>query len=954
LASRESSVVPVITLRRFLVRAPLLRVAALEDPAAALRADPIGRDALSLAGARAGDAKVVARYGRRAAFRPTPRGLWAGVSAGEIGPRTRVKSGDPSAAYTVSWARLASLARALVDDPAIRDTTRVRVTPSLIVRGDTVAWIAGAAAAGTSAVDDGWREDAITDPIRIAIEWARDWILWTDLAAKLGDHDLAAFVDAGLLVTDLTPPLVGPPPLGWMIERITDHDVAMSLGAIEDALAREAPADALEILATLPGEAADPIHATLIHHGRYVLSEGAVARAASIAPLLFRLQHALASPIAERELDPSIAACVDTATEIFGAGALDLAAFALGDYGARPGSIDRAPAPSPPTSIVAYLIDRVVAAAKGESIELSIELSVDALDAILPPAAPPTTFELQLVPCREPRGAPPGTDWLLGLHAPAGSTWGRFAHAAGAGLAAALADLRDAERALLPDQQRVDVSFTPSADLADLATHPPLRDATLALTAWPDATTRAVTISDLELVATSSPVALRRGDGGRAITPSPLTRIRSTTAPPGVPQLVVGWSLVRQHAPWALAAPLLAALDRVPRITIDGFVVCPASWRIPDGVLAACRAGDLRAARAAIRRWRRDANVPRHIQIGFEDELLFVDLESPSAPEDLLLGPTVHEVWPPLDRLVDESGRRVEAIVAAIAPPTPTPAPAPATAPANANANANANAPRVPPPDRAAPPPDWRTFKLYGDASRHDRVLVGAIAPAIRSALRAKEIEAWFFLRYVDPPRRDHLRLRVRSRPRAKLDAFARRLDAALAPARATCDVVTVETAPYHPEHARYGGPPEAVFQADSERAVALLEEMIEYEHEYDHVHVHDAVDAAVRAMDALAASFGLEPPARHAVAADRRRAGGDPPDASTEARRRVRRLAPLLAATPTSRAPDRLDPAIALPPLLHLAINRVAGVDPRVEQLAYFVWERALASAIARLKDSR
>src|SRR5262249_26515845 len=224
----------------------------------------------------------------------------------------------------------------------------------------------------------------------------------------------------------------------------------------------------------------------------------------------------------------------------------------FGGYGVRPEATP-AQRPAPPSALVTLLLDRF-AAAEGEARFTAAEL-----DAILPGAPLPPTVELQLAPRAEPTG------WLLGWHAPAGATWGRFAHA--------LPEVAAALRALagLEPPGRLDVAFAPDPALADLATHPPIRAAALALPGWSDGPT--VTPAELTLAAPDMQL-----QGG---TPSPLARLRSTTAPPGVYQLLVGWSLHRQHAPWALALGPLAGLARLPRVVIDGFVIAPASWRLP-------------------------------------------------------------------------------------------------------------------------------------------------------------------------------------------------------------------------------------------------------------------------------------------------------------------------------------------------------------------------------------
>jgi hypothetical protein len=117
-----------------------------------------------------------------------------------------------------------------------------------------------------------------------------------------------------------------------------------------------------------------------------------------------------------------------------------------------------------------------------------------------------------------------------------------------------------AERRARPGEERLDVSFAPTRALADLAAHPPIRRAALALMGWPE---DAVPLAAVELVADGAalePLALRVGQ--TPICPSPLQRLRSTTAPPGVHRLLAGWSLQRQHAPWASIAWVLRSIPQ--------------------------------------------------------------------------------------------------------------------------------------------------------------------------------------------------------------------------------------------------------------------------------------------------------------------------------------------------------------------------------------------------------
>jgi len=841
----------VRVLPTFLYRAPLLPVGGKLEGALAEEALAIAR---VVPAARA-------NYERRAAFRATPHGLWAGVGVGRLGDETRAATGKMRAEVTVAYERLWRIARERLD-PA---TAKLRVAPSLVRDETTALWIAFG---DESEAEQ--RSAEIDDVLAALLDGAQKWVAWSALreAAGVDDEFLTLLVDDGLLVHDGAPPLVGPPPLEWMRARHGE-------------LAHE-----------------EPKHAVLVHEGEVTLSRAIVERAAALAPLLFRLQEALAPPIAERALEPDDA--LVATEEIFGAGAYDLGALALGRFGTPLDADAEPPARAQHPAVLRAIVEAIATRAEVATLDRA------ALETIAPEVALPATFELMLAPTR-------GEDWLIGLHAPAGSSWGRFLHTVGAPLVDAMQPLAE-----LPGS--VDVDFAPSLRLGDLTAHPPLRAQAIALSTWPEA---ALPLSSLALALDSARGAptLQAGDaqaGDATVVPMPSWRVRASTAPRGAARLVVGMPLVRQHAPWALQLGALADLPYVPRLVLDGFVVAPANWRIPplaDG--------------EALRRWRASERVPAHVQVGQGDELMLVALDAADALDELRGETRAYEVWPPLDASIDAGGRRIEAIVAVIADDSPPPAPLP----------------RVPLPGQTH---GWHTWKLFGAADRADRVLHGAIAPAIEAALAAEEIDRWFFLRYVDGPgRREHLRLRVRVPAMTSPARFDARLADALAPARAAGDVVTVERAEYHPEVGRYGADAihavEDVFASDSELVLVLADDQ------------SDPVERCVASYDALAAGAGLDEPARHALAQRRRAAYGlDRDDAlAEEYRARQPSLRRLVASPPAPFGAHRLRVATALAPLsparrlellpalLHLAAVRLGAR----EEAAIYFWERTRES---------
>jgi thiopeptide-type bacteriocin biosynthesis protein len=980
---------PFHAISRFLVRAPLLPVRSLRDPTRALRRHPLGATAVELASPElaaalqreSGSAAVAAfsRYARRAAFRPTPAGLLAGVAMGRLGSRTRLQTDRVEAVLAPTWERVAALGRALLEEPELRASLSLRIAPSLMATGVQAVWLGF----GSEGLDV--RSSEVDSVLAAVVDHAQQWTSWPAVAdavasatrGEVGDVDelLLVLIDRGVLCHDLAPPLVGSPALPWLAERLADLRADMDdlIEPIRERVRSISPSDlpaARAALAGLPGanQATTDVTGTLCHHprGEMTLSRRAVERAAACAPVLWRLQEALAGPVAERACDAGLAAQLDSVVEVFGAGALDLAALATGDYGSTLAETDEEPARGDGGfEVLAWLAEAVAqAAAAGE---FTITIRPEVLDAVLPAVGMPPTFELFLSPAREPPRAKPGTGWLLGLHAPAGASWGRFAGAIGAPMHEALADLAAAETQARPGERALDVAYAPSPALADLCAHPPVRAAALALTGWPNGA--AVTPAELVLVldpAAAEPWALR-DSGGHPIAPSPLHRVRSTTAPPGIYRLLAGWSFARQHAPWAFSWGALAGLSFLPRVLLDGFVVAPASWRVPSAAEIALP--------GALARWRRHGHIPAAVQAGEGDELLYLDLRAIGASAELahFAGGRVFEIWPPLDGLPDGGGRRVEAVVAVANIPEPGEIESLQSAIQATRAAGN-----VPPPAQVAPAAKWTSVRLYGAVERQDSVLLQAVGPAIRAALAAGEIDAWFFLPYIDEPgRRHHLRVRAHLCSERKSEAFARRLRRVLAPLCDRGDVARVETAGYFREAARYGGVElmpavEQLFQASSELVLTALEA------EDQGLVQADRVALAVRAADAMARGLGLDLTERVGLARRCReactRAGLlDEDHARQEYRQRSRRLftwltsaegdvlAPALAslqetaasAAQTSRAESRIVLQRKLPLLLHVQAVRLAGANVPAEALTYFLWHRTLQSIGARSKPT-
>ena len=214
-----------VPLSRVLLRAPLLPTASLRARRAALAAHPLGAAAIAiasptLAGAAAGPARdrSLTRYARRAAFRATPSGLLAGVCVGELGPKTEMATGTPAPHVAPSWARVDALARALLDEPTVRERVRLRAAPSVSVGAARSAGSAPGIRSTSPAPPSSTSASAASSTRRRLDGLARGPRPRGDADGRGGgradelDELLLALVDDGLLQTDLAPPLIGPPP----------------------------------------------------------------------------------------------------------------------------------------------------------------------------------------------------------------------------------------------------------------------------------------------------------------------------------------------------------------------------------------------------------------------------------------------------------------------------------------------------------------------------------------------------------------------------------------------------------------------------------------------------------------------------------------------------------------------------------------------------------------------
>ncbi|MEH1163998.1 lantibiotic dehydratase [Micromonospora sp. CPCC 205539] len=964
---------------------------------------------------------ALASYLVRMATRPTPFGLFAGVALGEWGDTAQLTLGPLTRRTRPDLAWLLDLVQQWEHHPAIRRGLRLTTHPAAHVR-------AGRAVLPDAAVGNGGSSVRATAVVREALTACR---AGTDYAALVGalastgrdpDRTRAAvdtLIERGFLVTGLRPALTGAPAREVaQVLATVDPSVAVALHGLLDALAEwdGLPAGAaLHLLPHLLARAeslrgraaaaqdrpldgarnngtstrtAAPQRATpdsaavfgvdATFAGSALRLPAEVAREASRAvDVLSRL-----SPWSTRF--PGLAAWRPGFVEAYGPDrlvpVLDLIGAGLPDLHATPPPRPR--------------YDRLLVRLAGET--LSAGDRVLWLDepriAELEGAAertgsiPDSVDLFCALAARDERAVDDG-DFLLvlsgvGVTAPAGRSFGRFAHLFDEGALAFLRDLAARDPARQADTPTVvaELTFAPVRPrAANVMVRPILPEHVIAVNGGPPPRGRHV-IPLAELAVT-----LREG------------RLRLVWTRTGADVLAYGLHLLSPGLSPPLAQFLHAVsfdgesgmLDRFswgpaehlpfrPRVQVGRVVLRPAGWSLDPGFLRAY-AGDRTAAR-------RQVGLPRYVLLGPRDEQLLIDLDSELGatlllaagnrlPEgarldvqEALPDPESAAAWSPDGRRLVElvvpmirTGRRDED----------------ARAGTGARAGDGDADPGGGPPQRRViarvvrlrpPGSDWLYAKLYLPPDAADDLLGGPIRELAGELCATGAARSWFFLRYADP--RFHLRLRFTGDPERLREEVLGRLChwAAGLVDQGVLDRFALDT--YEREVERYGGPAgldlaERLFAADSEAVCRLLADRT----------VRAAPDRrhlAVRTVDDLLDALGY-PPARrlrwyrahrsprHPVESAEFRADkhgvrvlvagtpvGDPMAPILDARRAV--VTEVAAGLDAEHLAGRLEtphPQVVRS-LVHMHLNRLVGGRPDLEQRVFALAGLALGSVLA------
>ncbi|MFV8752522.1 lantibiotic dehydratase [Nannocystaceae bacterium ST9] len=865
--------------------------------------------------------RVLLRYLARMATRATPFGFFSAVAIGTTGGPTRLGLGeraDLRRHTQLDNAYLSALLAELARDPEVRERLRVHPNSSVYRQGDRLRYVETRIEAGSRRYE--LASVTCSEAILATLERSREGVRPATLAEALvaDDPELAladalAFVeqlvDIDLLVGELELPVTGDEPLAAILARLAALGpwreaglaarVEAELRSVERALttidarglgqAIEHYRDIEAGLAALPvatrPEPSRTFQAQLFATTRSpglapdLLDE--LARASELVARLTRapserdplraFAKAFRERYDEREV-PLLEALDDDAGIGFERGT-DVPPLL---EGVRFDRRVREPehVHGRPEQLLLHRLGRALAAGSHELVVSEPELA-----AMAPSAAsrlPDAWMVLARLAASSTEALARGEVevMLAASGGPSGARMlGRHCHGSPE-LRALVEEHVAAEAALWPDAILAEVVHLDEGRVGNITCRPVLRDYEIPFLGGSGAPSdRRIGVDDLWVSVRGEQVVLRSRRLGKRVVPRMTNAHNHRIARLAVYRFLC--KLQDQDGAIGLAFdwPVVAhELPFLPRLRVGRVILARARWRIRGAELEPLRAsvGEAKRARtpeaiergragvlAAMLALRAEHGLPDRAVVAEYDNELLLDFANPllvesvawhiAAREQVVL----HELWPAPEHAIVEGakGRHLHELIVTFTRREPT--------------RASEPPPRAP-PSRAirrsfGPGSEWLYAKLYTGSGLIEPVLREVVAPLREQALRSGAIDRWFFVRYDDPDH--HLRVRFHGPPERLLGELLPALDRALEPWLSEGRVHRLVLDTYTRELERYGASGivalEALFHADSEAALAFVEQ----------VDPEDRHLAALRGIDSLWASLGLDAAARSDLA---------------------------------------------------------------------------------------
>lgn len=811
--------------------------------------------------------RALVRYFARMAGRPTPFGLFAGCSVGQVGEDTRLllEGREKYERHTrLDMDYLSTLTEALGKVPALREHLTYRPNSSLYTAAGRVRYAEARLSKKVRSYHLVAAES--TGYLEATLERAHQGARLAELAEALAREVegvsieearqyVTELVDSQILVPDLAPAVTGAEPIHGLVEDLRQHPAAAEAAECLDLTRRE-----LEMLDAF-GLGNEP--------SRYrELAVKLHALPAKVElPRLFQVDMRKPSPQASLggEVLQEIVRGVEILHRLVWRGRLDpfsrfREAFQaryegrevplvealdeeIGIGFQRSGEAGAEATPlledlaltapeeeeSPWVLRHSLLLKRLEAAIRAGASEIVLEEEdLKKLASGEPPPLPDAFAVSATLVASSAEAVARGEFRVLleGTHGPSGARLlGRFCHIDPL-LGEHVVRHLEAERDFTPGAILAEVVHLPEGRLGNVICRPVLREYEIPFLgrsgALPD---RQIPITDLRVSVRDERVVLRSARLGKEVIPRLTSAHNYSWRSLGVYRFLCALQGdgVAQGIGWSWG-PLQAA-TYLPRVCSGRLVLARARWLVEKEELKELGKEHGAARFAAVQRWRERRRIPRMVELADGDNLLPLDLHNALSVEsfvelvkdrpqvqleEMLAGPGELIVRGPegcfAHELVIPFVRQRE--TKALTLPDRMPAAAI--------------------PRRTFPPgSEWLYVKLYTGTATADIVLRELVHPLVRQALLSGAVERWFFIRYGDPDW--HVRVRMKGRPQRLQAEVLPAMHAAAAPLLERGLLWRVQIDTYEREVERYGGGQgvdlaERIFQADSEAVLAIVE----------------------------------------------------------------------------------------------------------------------------------
>ena len=743
--------------------------------------------------------RALVRYFARLCTRPTPFGLFAGLTTGRIGVHNRLELG-PRSAYQrhsrLDADYLSGLTGVLLQVPAIRNQALFSPNSSLYRSGGRLRY------AETRLAGDNRSHHLVSvqpdEALEIVLQAAVEGRTAAQIADRLvaGDPDIPLadarqFVDeviqAQLLVSDLEPAATGMSPLPALLERLQPIPEAAPfvevlsrvqgrLAALDAAPIGSSPAIYREVasdLASLSGDVDSRhlVQVDMMKPGPEVsLSQALLEELGEAVSVMHRLTrpsqaHGLArfrERFYQRYGDGEIplSEALDEESGIgFSAGSAGAAHTSPLLHGLEVVPVPAGAADDAWDSRWAFLMKRVSETLGNGQVALHLdEDDLKKLEVAHPLPLPEAFVTMASVAAASAEELQRGQYQieLQGIGGPSGAyLFGRFCHADPALLAQVEAHLRR-EEARHPEAVYAEVVHLPEGRSGNVICRPQLRAYEIPFLGRSGAPAdKQIPVADLLVSIRGDRIVLRSARLGCEVIPR-LTNAHNfqSRRSLGTYQflcLLQSQGVTQFRWDWGP----LESLPFLPRVTVGKVVFSLAHWWLDQPEIQQLARAETPAARLRlVQELRRARNLPRLVAASDGDEKLTIDLDNSLSVDSLVHlikdapRAVLFEQFPAATDMIaaGPEGRFVHQLNI----PMTT---AMTTRPAATANQGTTTPPAVLPPRviRFTPGTEWLYAKLYAGTATADEVLRSVVAPVAERAVARGAADRWFFLRLPTP-----------------------------------------------------------------------------------------------------------------------------------------------------------------------------------------------------------